>query len=54
MSQLYRQTCINGHPATLGPDNGKPWCCGDPECEYFDGANDTLRIGRTVGLTFFS
>jgi hypothetical protein len=41
MSQLYRQSCINGHPATVRPDNGKPWRCGDPECEYFDGADDT-------------
>jgi len=22
MNQLYRQTCINGHPATVSPDNG--------------------------------
>jgi hypothetical protein len=41
MSQLYRQTCINGHPATVSPDDGKPWRCGDPECEYFDGADDS-------------
>jgi hypothetical protein len=41
MSRLYRQTCINGHPATLSPDNGNPWRCGDPEGEYFDGADDT-------------
>jgi hypothetical protein len=41
MSKIYRQTCINGHPATVSPDNGKPWRCGDPECEFFDGADDT-------------
>jgi hypothetical protein len=41
MKPLYRQTCINGHPATLTPDNRKPWRCGDPECEYFEGADDT-------------
>lgn len=41
MSQLYRQTCINGHPATVSPDNAKPWRCGDPECEYFEDADDT-------------
>ena len=41
MSQLYRQSCINGHPATTSPDDGRPWRCGDPECEYFDGADDT-------------
>jgi hypothetical protein len=41
MRQLYRQTCINGHRATLSPDDGKPWRCGEPECEYFDGADDT-------------
>jgi hypothetical protein len=40
MSPLYRQACINGHPATKSPDDGKPWCCGDPECEYFEDADD--------------
>ena len=41
MNPIYCQTCINGHPATVSPDNGKPWRCGNPECEYFDGADDT-------------
>jgi len=41
MSQLYRQPYINGHPATLSPDNGKPRRSGGRECEHFDGADDT-------------
>jgi hypothetical protein len=41
-------TLLNGHPGTLNPDNSKPWRCGDPECEYFEGPM-TRRMGK-IGM----
>lgn len=31
------ETCLNGHPVTMKTIDSKPWMCGNPSCELYDG-----------------